>query len=394
MKDRENKNDEVWVTLLQGGNVYENYEISNYGRVWNIKGDFEVSQIETGYPVYKYVNLLHTNGKRVSRRVNNIMGWSFLGEPPSNKHTVDHIDRDKFNNTLDNLRWATKSQQAINRDVVLCLESGKRLFHFAQEAGVSYRLALSLYKISTCEDRLSYLIYLYLKYSPLGVSWKNLVELPSGNNIFLSEVVDKLGIDFHSTRELLSKGLSIEEIYKGSYYPLKEIDTTASVEVDIKGICEWFPSLKALNETYGRYSYDTLRERMKRGLTVEESLISPHVVEVEYQGVLDTITNHCNRNKVSLQRISTLISRYNLSLEDAINTPIKRINKFYVDGEIKRVKDWYAEFGIPPISANSWLNKSGKNRTFRETLEHYNVDTSGMEIYPCDGDIIMTHKPQ
>jgi len=31
--------------------------------------------------------------------------------------TVDHIDRDRENNVVDNLRWATKSEQNINRDL-------------------------------------------------------------------------------------------------------------------------------------------------------------------------------------------------------------------------------------------------------------------------------------
>jgi hypothetical protein len=34
---------------------------------------------------------------------------------PSDEHTPDHIDRDSLNNTEENLRWATPSEQAQNQ---------------------------------------------------------------------------------------------------------------------------------------------------------------------------------------------------------------------------------------------------------------------------------------
>ena len=37
-------------------------------------------------------------------------------ENPENKPTVDHIDRNKDNNTISNLRWATHSEQVFNEN--------------------------------------------------------------------------------------------------------------------------------------------------------------------------------------------------------------------------------------------------------------------------------------
>lgn len=41
---------------------------------------------------------------------------SLRGPPPTTRHTADHIDRNSRNNTLDNIRWATKKEQCENQD--------------------------------------------------------------------------------------------------------------------------------------------------------------------------------------------------------------------------------------------------------------------------------------
>lgn len=47
-----------------------------------------------------------------------LVAVAFLGEKPSEKHSVDHINRDKSDNRLCNLRWATHSEQQLNKDKV------------------------------------------------------------------------------------------------------------------------------------------------------------------------------------------------------------------------------------------------------------------------------------
>jgi hypothetical protein len=57
---------------------------------------------------------LHQNGKCKRYYVHKILGQAFL-ENPQNLPTVDHIDRNKDNNTLENLRFASHSEQSINQ---------------------------------------------------------------------------------------------------------------------------------------------------------------------------------------------------------------------------------------------------------------------------------------
>ena len=62
---------------------------------------------------YKVVGLSY-NGKWKQYKVHRLVTLTFIANP-ENKSCVDHIDGDKTNNNLNNLRWATTSQNAMNR---------------------------------------------------------------------------------------------------------------------------------------------------------------------------------------------------------------------------------------------------------------------------------------
>lgn len=55
---------------------------------------------------------------------------------PENKPVVDHIDRDKTNNKLSNLRWATHSENTLNRE----LESKTNYFHIYKTDANTYKV--------------------------------------------------------------------------------------------------------------------------------------------------------------------------------------------------------------------------------------------------------------
>ena len=73
----------------------------------------------TGIGGYLFV-VLHRNGKKFCRRINRIVAETFLPNPES-KPEVDHVDTNKFNNHVSNLRWATGAENQQ-----YALESGKR----------------------------------------------------------------------------------------------------------------------------------------------------------------------------------------------------------------------------------------------------------------------------
>ena len=51
----------------------------------------------------------------VHRNVNVAMHRLIMGEPPHEGLSVDHADRDRLNNRINNLRWATPAQNAVNK---------------------------------------------------------------------------------------------------------------------------------------------------------------------------------------------------------------------------------------------------------------------------------------
>ena len=57
---------------------------------------------------------LHENGKAKTFNVHRLVGIAFL-ENPDNKPMIDHIDENKANNNVKNLRWATSSDNLVNQ---------------------------------------------------------------------------------------------------------------------------------------------------------------------------------------------------------------------------------------------------------------------------------------
>lgn len=102
---------------------YSRFKASEDGRILDSKTNREVSQCLTGRPQYYYVNVYTDCGKRKQRRVHHLVALAYL-ENPDNLPFVDHIDRNKYNNNLENLRWVTRSANNRNRDANFYVDVG------------------------------------------------------------------------------------------------------------------------------------------------------------------------------------------------------------------------------------------------------------------------------
>ena len=90
---------------------FENYAISDKGKIYNLKFKKEIrSHIRGRY----IICVLPDNQGQKSFLVSRLVAMHFL-ENPENKPCVDHINNDKFNNDVKNLRWATHAENLMNK---------------------------------------------------------------------------------------------------------------------------------------------------------------------------------------------------------------------------------------------------------------------------------------
>ena len=92
---------------------FENYLISNQGRVWNSKTKRFVGNVNRGTG-YKQVSL-HNNGTQQTFKIHRLVMLHFGPPQTEDKREIDHIDRDKQNNRIENLRWCDRSENQKNR---------------------------------------------------------------------------------------------------------------------------------------------------------------------------------------------------------------------------------------------------------------------------------------
>ena len=92
---------------------FSNYAISNFGNVINIKTGRILKQcLNTNR--YKYVSISgDKNSKKFSKQIHRLIAEHFIPNP-NNKDNIDHIDNNKQNNYIKNLRWSSSSENCRN----------------------------------------------------------------------------------------------------------------------------------------------------------------------------------------------------------------------------------------------------------------------------------------
>ena len=101
-------NREIWRSI----DGYANYEVSVFGGVRNSTTE---RMLKLNYDSNGYCQVcLSKQGENKSHKIHQLVAWEFIGNP-LNKPAVDHIDHDVANNHVDNLRFASISENGGNR---------------------------------------------------------------------------------------------------------------------------------------------------------------------------------------------------------------------------------------------------------------------------------------
>jgi hypothetical protein len=104
---------EKWKEFSLGYNSQKRYAISTYGRLMSFMDNFKDGEIlkgslTSGYNSFRY--RIYADKKVINRNIlfHRVVAEQFLPNDDPEKVFVIHLDFDKTNNRLENLRWATK----------------------------------------------------------------------------------------------------------------------------------------------------------------------------------------------------------------------------------------------------------------------------------------------
>lgn len=90
------------------------YVISRDGYVYNMFGKIVKQRI--GKDGYYRLNL-SVNGKQVTRNLHRLLALAFIPNDDPAKCLVDHKNRNRLDNRLENLRWVNRSENSQNRSM-------------------------------------------------------------------------------------------------------------------------------------------------------------------------------------------------------------------------------------------------------------------------------------
>jgi hypothetical protein len=141
---------EIWKEVPQlKGPTNKKYAVSTHGRL----ASFE-TKIEDKYVLKLHLNggfpmaTIHIDGKSKALFVHNAMAGAFLKKPSPKSNHVIHIDYNKANNDLSNLKWTTKKEQVAHsmKSPIVLASAAHKIYKGATASKLNEKTATQLKK--------------------------------------------------------------------------------------------------------------------------------------------------------------------------------------------------------------------------------------------------------
>ena len=371
----------------------DKYTISNYGRVFNTQTQKFASPVLTGGTQYFYVNINHNREHKLVR-VHNILARTFI-DNPDNYTIVDHIDQNKYNNSLDNLRWVTKGQNARNMKSNVYVEfRGKTYLQrdfgklLAEEMEVPIQNALSYICLKLKDGMTPEEIYSAyfnnIKYGIKDIKYKPyLATIDNGFGdveVDLKEYCREKNMDFDKLSSMSREGLSPKEIAIGLKFSTPETIYCCSKDEQVSlcfvtkvAACEYMGITPTtlykidINKPYKQEINDILYQDLIRN--------KPYILDGERCSFNDIL----HKTGASLSRALDAIQANGHVLTSNMFV-VQKIANYIINGVKRSRKDWCELYGIDPKRLGNVMSQ--QKLTFEEALQRFGVDTSQLEIIP------------
>lgn len=363
------------------------YTISNYGRVWCERTQSMISQVLTGKPQYYYVNYQQKGQKRKLRRVHNLLARSWLPNP-DNLLFVDHIDRNKYNNSFDNLRWVSREDNARNTKNIIYVDykGERRLFiemveELSTELGIN-KHTITTYFFSRLKEGQSFdeILERYRRFLETGVPEREYTPdiIEYGHwKIDLREYCKNYKLVYSLAKFKQKEGRSVEEIL----YNLPKVNRNSLVQLESKnGVNICYLSPTSFMKHYGitRLYYDSLD--LTQPLEDVESNITScqNTSKIKVDGLLLSIEEFEKKYDTTWGRVRTLMNRHNLTINEALSLNKRRIARYLINGISKLRKDWITHFGVEEKTIRYCMED--KRFSFKDALSYCGIDVSVLDI--------------
>jgi len=124
---------EEWKVIAVEHPLKMTYAVSNFGRLLSFEASMDEARLikpgkVEGYTTFRYKVYTDKKIKYYSKMMHNLVATYFIEKQSEEQKHVIHIDRNKANNHVNNLKWATREEHInYKKESPLVIEAMKKL---------------------------------------------------------------------------------------------------------------------------------------------------------------------------------------------------------------------------------------------------------------------------